>query len=145
MDGTVVDLKVHTRGGVISPGEPMMDIVPSADQLIIEAQIDPNDIDVVYPGLLARVRLSAFSQRSVRPIEGRVLSVSADRLINQTTGQPYYTAIIELIEDPDEVLGGVPLHPGMSAEVMLVTGSGTALDYLLAPISRTFERAMRED
>jgi len=145
MDGAVVGLNIHTRGGVITPGEPLMDIVPSADQLVVEAQVDPNDIDVVYPGLLARVRLSAFSQRTVRPIEGRVLSISADRLINQSTGQPYYTAIVELTEDPDEVLGGVPLHPGMSAEVMLVTGTGTALDYMLAPIYRTFERALREN
>jgi membrane fusion protein, epimerase transport system len=145
MNGTVVELKIHTQGGVIAPGAPILDIVPSADQLIVEAQVDPNDIDVVYPGLLARVRLSAFSQRTVRPIEGRVLSVSADRLINQNTGQPYYTAIVELTEDPQKVIGDAPLHPGMSAEVMLVTGSGTALDYMLAPISRTFERALREN
>lgn len=145
MDGTVVDLKIHTKGGVISPGEPLMDIVPSHDQLVVEAQVDPNDIDVVYPGLLARVRLSAFSQRTTRPIKGRVVSVSADRLVNKNTGLPYYTAIVELTEDPREVLGGASLHPGMSAEVMLITGTGTALDYLLAPVSRTFERAFREE
>jgi len=96
-------------------------------------------------GLLARIRLSAFSQRTTRPIEGRVVSVSADRLINKNTGLPYYTAVVEMSEDPREVLDGAPLHPGMSAEVMLITGSGTALDYILAPVSRTFERAFREN
>lgn len=145
MDGTVVDLKIHTVGGVISPGEPLMDIVPSDDQLVVEAQVDPNDIEVVYPGLLARVRLSAFSQRTTRPIEGQVVSVSADRLINQNTGQPYYTVVVKLTEDPRDVLNGAPLHPGMSAEVMLITGKGTALDYMLAPVLRTFERSFREN
>ena len=144
-DGTIVGLQVHTPGGVIAPGEPLMDIVPSGERLVIEARVDPNDIDVVEAGLPARVLLTAFNLRSLAPIEGRVVWVSADRLIDERTGQAYYLARIELVEDPAEVLDGASLYPGMQADVMIVTGERTALEYLIRPISRSFDRAFRED
>ncbi len=136
-DGTVVNLQVHTTGGVIAPGAPLLDIVPSGDALIIEARVDPRDIDVVHWGLQARVRLTAFNQRSTVPMSGRVLSVSADNIIDERTGQAYYLARIKLDKDPVEIGNGVSLYPGMQAEVMIVTGARTVLDYLLAPISRS--------
>jgi len=142
--GTVVSLQVHTLGGVIAPGAALMDIVPSGVKLVIEAKVDPIDIDVVHVGLEAQVRLTAFSLRNAKPVAGRVTSVSADRLIDERTGQAYYRARIELTEDPAKVFEGATLYPGMPAEVMIVTGSRSALGYIFNPISSSLNRAFRE-
>ncbi len=144
IDGTVIALKAFTVGGVIGPGDPIMHIVPAHDRLLVDAKVDPRDIDVVKPGLLARVRLTAYQRRHVRPLEGRVLSVSADRLVEDRTGESYYLARIDLTESPGDVLKGAVLQPGMAAEVIIVTGAHTALEYLLEPITRTFNAAFRE-
>lgn len=143
--GTVVGLQVHTIGGVISRGEPLMYIVPSGEVLVIEARIDPLDIDIVHAGLLAEVRLTSFNQRNSVPIKGKVVSVSADSMSDERTGASYYLARIELLEDPATVLEGAALYPGMPAEVIIVTGERTALEYLFQPIIRSLNRAFRED
>ena len=145
LDGTVVGLQVHTTGGVIGPGLPLMDIVPRYDKLVIEAQINPQDIDIVHPGLPAQVRLTAFSQRNILPVDGEVVWVSADRLTDENTGQPYFSARIQIVGDVSEALGGATLYPGMQAEVMIVTGERTPLDYLLRPILSSLNRAFREN
>lgn len=144
LNGTVVGLQVHTAGGVISPGASLMDIVPADDRLVIDAQIDPADIDVVRVGLKVEVRLTALPQRNNMPIAGRVISVSADRLIDEATGMPFYRAKVELTGDVKKVLGDVVLYPGMQAEVMIVTGERTALEYILRPLLDSFNRAFRE-
>ena len=100
LDGIVVDLQVHTVGGVITPGASVMDIVPVDERLIIEAQVDPADIDSVHPGLTAQVVLTAFNRRNVPPIEGTVVFVSADRLTDPRSGLPYFLARIVLPDDP---------------------------------------------
>jgi HlyD family type I secretion membrane fusion protein len=145
ISGRVVGLKVHTPGGVIGPGEPLMDIVPSEERMLIDAQIDPVDVDVVAPGLLAHVRLTALNQRHLTPLKGRLLSVSADSLIEDQTGRAYYLGRVELLPDQEQDLEHVELYPGMQAEVMILTGSNTVLDYLAEPITRTLRRAFRED
>lgn len=144
-DGIVVGLEVHTPGAVISSGQPLMDIVPTSDIKVIEARIGPEDIDVVHPDLKAEVRLTATSGRNQRALDGRVRSVSADRLLDDRTGAPYFLARVEL-EDPDlkAKLAGVDLYPGMPAEVIIVTGERTPLDYLLQPLRTSFRRALRE-
>ena len=143
--GTIVGLQVHTRGGVIAPGSPLMDIVPKDDRLIIEAQVDPNDIDVVHSGLPAQVRLTAFNQRHLAPIDGHVVSVSADRFTDERTGAGYFLARIELDAAGLEALEDVALYPGMQAEVMIVTGARTAFDYLTKPLATSLRRAFREE
>lgn len=142
--GTVVELAFHTRGAVIGPGEPILDLVPEDDQLVIEARIRPQDIDVVRVGLTTQVRLSAYSARRTPSLDGTVAGVSADRLIERSTGAAYYLARIEL--DPAEIaeLPEIELYPGMPAEAMIVTGRRTALDYLLDPIINRVDRAFRE-
>jgi HlyD family type I secretion membrane fusion protein len=145
LGGTVVGLQVYTTGGVIGAGDRLLDIVPSAERLVVEAQVDPSDIDVVQPGLPAHVRLTPFNARSTRSIGGRVASVSADKLTDQKTGQMFYRARVELDEDPKAALNGASLYPGMPAEVMIVTGARTALQYLIRPVSRSLDRAFRED
>lgn len=144
LEGTVVDLRVHTTGGVIRPGEAILDIVPRNDRLVIEARIDPQDIDVVAPGLLAHIRLTALSRRNDVPLAGTLTSVSADLLQDPQTGAVYYLGRVELDPDQDALLNGLILYPGMQAEVMIVTGDNTPLDYLLRPITRSLRRAMRD-
>ena len=100
IDGVVVNLQIHTTGGVIQPGATLMGIVPSKDRKIIEARVDPVDIDVVRVGLEARVRLTALPQRHLVPLKGRVVSVSADRFVDEKTGQPYFRVRIILTESP---------------------------------------------
>jgi HlyD family type I secretion membrane fusion protein len=142
--GTIVDLLVHTRGGVITPGAPLMDIVPSADLLVVEARVSPNDIDIVHIGLPAQVRFSAFSQRSTQPVDGIVTALSADSLTDENTGETYYLARVKIKDDLTEKLGGAELYPGMQAEVMIVTGERTALEYFFKPLTSSLNRAFRE-
>jgi HlyD family secretion protein len=142
--GTVVGLNVHTVGGVITRGEELMDIVPAGEQLIIEARVNPNDIDVVKLDLPAHVRFTAFNQRDTKPVEGKVVTISADRLSDERTGEVFYSVRIELIGDLQEALDGKALYPGMQAEVMILTGARTPLDYFIQPITQSFNRAFRE-
>ena len=142
--GTVVNLRVFTRGGVIGEGQPLMDIVPAGGELVIEAQVNPIDRDNVYPDLPAQVRLTAFSHLTTPMLSGTVLRISADRLTDERTGTPYYEARIVL--DPEQPeLASLELQPGMPAEVMIITGERTALDYLLKPIVASFQRSLREE
>ena len=143
--GTVVGLQVHTSGGVVRAGEPLMDVVPSARELVVEARVDPGDIDVVRPGLPANVRFTALNQRNRLPVQGTVTSVSADRLTDPVSGEDYFLARIELGERAGEQLAGSPLQPGMQAEVMIVTGQRTTLAYLLEPVFNSLNRAFREN
>jgi membrane fusion protein, epimerase transport system len=144
LDGTIVGLQVHTTGGVVAPGAPILDIIPSDELLVIDAQIDPKDIDIIRVGLPAQVRLTAFNQRNVPPVEGVVTSVSADRFTDQNTGGSYFKAQVNLKESAREALQGRTLISGMQADVMIVTGERTALDYLIAPLVRSFDRSFRE-
>ena len=133
MAGTVVSLQVHTEGGVIGSREPLMDIVPSEDELIISARVSPEDIDVVTEGLEAQVRLLAFHQRDMLPLRGRVSLVSADRLLDDKSGLAFYLAKITLVENELEDKGVSKIQAGMQAEVMILTGERTALAYLMNP------------
>lgn len=143
--GRIVDMQVHTIGGVILPGSRVLDIVPSDDQLVVEVLLDPKDRDVVASGLHAEIRFTAFNQRSSMPVAGKVVWISADRLQDERTGQPFYKALVELTEDPAHALNGGEIYPGMQATVMIVTGERTALSYLVRPLTRVVEAAFREE
>lgn len=145
LSGRIVGLAVHTAGGVIGSGEPLMDIVPKDDRLIVEARVSPMDIDVVERDLPAQVRFTAFSQRSFAPLDGVVTQVSADVITDPATGELYYKVRVEISEDIPLALDGGSLYPGMPAEVMIVTGERTALDYILKPLEASVNRAFRED
>ena len=143
--GQVVDLKQGTLGGVIGPGEPILDLVPRDQPLVIEARISPQDIDVVHAGLSADVHLTAFHTRHLPRVRGEVVQVSADRLTDQETGEPYYT--VRIVVDMAKVQETSPelrLTAGMPAEAMIITGERTMLDYLVDPIRNSFRRALRE-
>lgn len=145
LDGTVMELAVHTIGGVVAPGSTLMEIVPSADELTIEAQVEVNDIEHVHAGLPAQVRLINYSQRDTPTLDGTVNWVSADRVDDAKLNTSYYSARIEVDHAELAALDNVKLYPGMPVEVMILGNKRTVFDYLLAPINRTFARAMRED
>ena len=143
--GRVLGLSVHNIGGVISPGKPILDIVPQKEELIIDAQVSPMDIDRVSVGLLAEVRFSAFKQALTPKMEGKVINLSADRLTDEKTGAPYYQAQVELTPESYVKLGDLELVPGMPAEVFINTGERTVFEYLMQPINNAFARAFIED
>lgn len=143
VSGVVVNVQINTAGGVISSGQPLLDIVPKAGGLTVEARVSPGDIDVVHSGLAAQVRISAFKIAENPILAGRVRTVSADALSDERTGETFYLAQIEL-DDLSPLPPGAELQPGMPAEVMIVTGEQTPLQYLLEPIRISLRRAMRE-
>jgi HlyD family type I secretion membrane fusion protein len=145
-DGIVVATAIHSRGQVVRSGDTLLEIVPQHDRLIVEAQLRPDDADNVRPGVEARVRLIPYKTKFQPVVEGRVRSVSADRLENPHTGSPYYLAEVELDRKAvAAALGGETLQPGLPAEVMISLGSHTALEYLVAPMNRRLQHAMREE
>ena len=143
--GRVVDLQLHTTGGVITPGQRIMDIVPADDLLVIEAMIKPTDIDVVHEGLPAQVKLTAYKQRSSPLLDGRVTRVSADAFTEPRTGAPYYKAQIEIDASQKEKLDNARLHPGMQADVMILTGEQSTFSYIISPLRDSFGKAFREN
>ena len=145
LDGTIVDLKIHTIGGVVGAGEALMDIVPTQAQLIVHGRVNPIDIDAISVGMNAEVVLSAFNRRTVAPINGEVVSISADRLTDPRSGVPYYLARVKLADVPKFEDSYLSLSACMQAEVMIITGEQTPLEYLFKPVARSFYRAMRED
>ncbi len=142
--GIVTDLRVHTPGGVINPGEALMDLVPQQDRLIIEAEVRPEDIDRVRQGLPAQVRLLPYKQRRTPPLDATVMYVSADRLVDKKSNQPYFAAKIGIDESELARLEEVKLIPGMPSEVMIKTGETTVALYALSPIFDSFHHAFRE-
>jgi HlyD family type I secretion membrane fusion protein len=143
IDGVVMNFQVHTLSGVVSAGQPILDVVPSQEDLVVEAYVDPKDIDEVHVGMPADIKLTSFSRRERIPIAGVVSTVSADRLTDSRTGKAYYRALIGLspeVSDAEKAL----LVAGMGADVFIRTGARTALEYLLAPITHYLQQGMRE-
>jgi len=143
-DGRVYGLRFHTVGGVVAPGEPLMGIVPQGDTLVVRARIDPTDIDVVTVGAVASVRLTSFSQRTTQPIDGELVSISAD-IVQPEQGAPFYEARVVLDLESLAKQPKLELVQGMPATVIISTGDQTLLECLLAPLVRSFELGLREN
>lgn len=143
--GMVLGMQVHTIGGVISPGTPLLDLVPASEDLVVEVQISPMDIDRVTIGKLADIRFSAFKSATTPVIEGQLTQVSADRLVNEQSGTAYYLGRVALTEKGRKDLGSLLLVPGMPAEVLINTGERTLLKYLIQPATNAFARSLIED
>jgi HlyD family secretion protein len=143
-NGRVHQLAVHTVGGVISPGEQIMLIVPDNDALAVEVKIPPRDIEQVYVGQSAFMRFTALNQRTTPEIEGDVVLVSADLTQDQRTGMSYYTVRVSLKPDQVARLAGAKLVPGMPVDVFIQTPGRTALAYLIEPLKEQAERAFKE-
>ncbi len=142
--GVIHQLSAHTIGGVIRAGDTIMEIVPDTDDLLVEARLQPQDIDQVHPGQKAFVRLSAFNQRVTPQLTGAVSFVSADTSRDQQTNAPYFTVRVVLPDDERRRLGALQLVPGMPAEVFMQTGSRTMMSYVFKPISEQISRAFVE-
>ncbi len=143
--GTVVESQITTLGGVIAPGQPIMDIVPVNEELLIDARVSPLDRDSVRPGLPAQIVLSAFNQRNMPRLTGTVRSVSADAIIDEASGTSFFRTRIEVDEnDLHEINPDIELTPGMPADVMITTGEQTAFEYLIGPLIDTVRFGMRE-
>ena len=145
VDGVVVGSGVHTVGGVIPPGATLLEVVPENDRLVVEARIDPQDIDKVSVGLPAAIRLTAFNQRTTPELVGRLTYVSADSLIDVQSGTSHFLARVEVGEDEVVKLRDKQLLPGMLAEVFIRTGERTMADYLIQPLRDSFRRAWLEE
>ncbi len=145
VDGVVHQLSTHTVGGFLSPGEAAMTIVPSRDLLTVDMRVKPTDVDQISIGQPARLRFSAFNQRTTSEIEGRVESLSPDVSVNEQTGESWYSARIAISAQEREKLGNLALTPGMPVEAYIKSEPRTALAYLMKPISDQMERAMREN
>ncbi|WP_372617779.1 HlyD family type I secretion periplasmic adaptor subunit [Falsiroseomonas sp.] len=142
--GTVVNQRIFTIGAVVRPGDPVMDLVPQQDRIIAEVNVQPNDIEVIHPGLVAEVRLPAFKQRLVPYLHGRVIFVASDVTEDERRGTAYYRVHIEMDEEQLRLLDGVQLRPGMMVEAQIRTGERSFARYLLQPVFDSFHRAFRE-
>jgi len=138
--GTVQNLKVFTIGQVIRQGEPLLDIVPKNERLIIEVQFSPSDIDGIHEGQEAEVRFPAFHSRMIPLIVGHLESVSRDRLVDETSKQPYYRGIVVLdnTQIPTDLRSRV--RAGMPAEVIAASGERTVLSYIVSPLTQTLRK-----
>ena len=142
--GTVKQIAVRTIGGVLEPGAALMEIVPGEDELLVEARIRPNDIAFVHPGQTALLKISAYDFSIYGGIKGEVARISADS-IPDDKGEPWFHVRVRAdrmaLGTPERPL---PISPGMTAQVDIVTGQRTILQYLLKPIVKTTDRAMTE-
>ncbi len=143
--GQVVGLAAQTVGGVIGPGQKVMDIVPQDEPLLLEAYIPPHLIDRVQPGLEADVRFSSFAHSPLLVAPGKVVSVSHDLLTNEQNGVSYYLARVTVTEEGMKKLGKRQLQAGMPVEVVIVTGERSMLTYLLHPLLKRFASSMKEE
>lgn len=144
VSGIVVGLSVHNVGAIVQPGEVLLNLVPDSTTMVLHARVSPLDVDLVSAGQSAQVVLSAFRQSEVPPIDATVLRVSADRLEDERTGEPYFEAVIQVYPLGDSSDSGPQLVPGMPAEVYINTGMRSPLQYLLQPLKESFQRALRE-
>ncbi len=145
VDGIVHQLSTHTIGGFLSAGEAAMNIVPTRDMLTVEMRVKPADVDQVSVGQAARLRFSAFNQRTTSEIEGNVESLSPDVSVNEQTGETWYSARIAISPEERAKLGELVLIPGMPVEAYIRAEPRTALAYLMKPITDQMERALREN
>lgn len=142
--GTVNELSVHTIGGVITPAEKLVTLVPAEAKLKIEARLSPTDIDQISIGRPAKLRFSAFNQRTTPELQGAIAYVSPATSSDPASGQVYYVANVAVTADELAKLENNKLLPGMPVEIYISTDERTAMSYLVKPLSDQFKRAFRE-
>ena len=143
--GTVVGLSVFTKGAVVAPGFTLMDIVPVEDSLVVEGQLPVHLVDKVYPGLPVNLIFTAFNQNKTPHIPGEVVNVSADRFIEEQTGQPYYKVTSKVAPEGVKMIVNLKIRPGMPVDMFVKTGERTMMNYLLRPILDHLKLSMSEE
>lgn len=144
IDGVVLGLNVSTVGGVIQPGAELMSVVPADEPLQVDAMIPVQAIDKMAPGLLVDITFPAFNHAQTPNIPGRVLTIAADRLVDEASKEPYYLAQVEVTEDGMAMLGSNQIRAGMPATVIIKTGERNLLSYLLKPLLARIDSAFKE-
>ncbi|MBC9071573.1 HlyD family type I secretion periplasmic adaptor subunit [Thauera sp. CAU 1555] len=145
VSGIVVDVAVNTEGGVVKPGDRLMDIVPDEEDLVVQARLAPQYIDRVRPGLEADIHFDAYVSMMNRPrLPGRIDVVSADVITDPRSGVPYYRVLVRIDPAQAERIKELKLFAGMTATVMIKTGERSLLTYLLRPLLQRFSTAMIE-
>lgn len=142
--GAVHELKVRTVGGVVAPGDTLLEIVPEGGALTLEARVSPADIEHVTMGAAAEVRFTSLSPRSAPTLFGAVVTVSPDTVTDKASGQSYFQVRVRVPEDERRRLGGGALHPGMPVDVVLLAGERTMLEYVLEPLTAAMARSFKE-
>jgi HlyD family secretion protein len=142
--GTVIDLKYSTPGAVIPPRDTIADIVPDDPRLVTEARIRTEDVSRVRPGQTAEIRFTAFKYRTTLLVQGKVVYISADRLVDRSTNMPYYSVLVEADPESLKAAGELKLQAGMPAEVYINGEERTPLQYLVEPVTQVLRRAARE-
>ena len=145
VDGTVVAMNVFTHGGVVAPGFRLMDIVPSEDALVIDGQLPVHLVDKVHPNLPVELIFSAFNQNQTPHIPGIVTQISADRLVDEKTGQPYYNLKAKVAPEGMKMLANLQVRPGMPVDLFVKTGERTMMNYLFKPLIDKFKMSMTEE
>lgn len=145
--GQVIGLSVHTEGGVIPAAQPLMDIVPHSSAWIVKAKFEPLVADRLKIGLPVNLRFSSLNSATLPVVEGKVLTVSGDQLLDEQTGSPYFAVEVEVGAEAVARLlaNGLEVKPGMQAEVMVQTGERTFLNYLLSPLEKRIRGALKEE
>lgn len=143
--GIIQNLQVHTIGGVVNPGQALMEIAPQDKSLVIDARVSPTDVDSVSIGQSAEVRLTALNLRNTPTIFGIVKTISGDALTVRETGEQYFRARVEIPDEELQKLGPVKLSAGMPAEVLIQAGERTALEYLMKPLIDAYARGLNEE
>ena len=144
VDGTVLNLAVHTKGGVVAPGAVIMEIVPDNDQLVLEVQISPLDIDTIHTGDQAAIHISAVDNRLTPVIYGTLDTISADRITDQRSGNAYYKGRIIIAQDQLDRLGDHKLHSGQNVEAMVKRGEQSVMRYLMKPLVDSLTHSFKE-
>lgn len=145
MDGMVVGLKVHTLGGVVQPGQPLMDVVPKNEPLIIEAMVDPSMSAKVQPGMPVDINFPALNQHTTPVIPGEVQTFSADRLIDQKSGAPYFLAQVKVTTEGMKMVSNQQIKPGMPAMVVIKSGERSMMAYLVKPMTDRMRLSFKEN
>jgi len=144
--GKVMNIKYHTIGAVVPPGGEMMSIVPQHEELIIEAKIKPQDIDNVAVGLKSKIQLTAYKGKKIPKINGEVINVSPDILINEQSKESYFLARVAIAKkDLKKLKNKIELYPGMPAQIFILTDSRSLISYMFSPISDSYYKAFREE
>jgi HlyD family type I secretion membrane fusion protein len=144
VDGTVLNLAVHTKGGVVAPGATIMEIVPNNDALVLEVQISPLDIDSIHTNDKVAIHISAVDTRLTPVIYGTLETISADRITDQRTGNSYYKGRVTITKEELDRLGEHKLHSGMAVEAMVQRGEQSVLHYLLKPLIDSLTHSFKE-
>ena len=145
VDGVIVNIAKNTIGSIIRPGETVLELLPTSDDLIISARVSPVDVDIVTIGQEASIRFSALNARTTPEVPATVQYISADRLIDEATQEPYFAARLKLVEDLPSGFDPAKIYPGMPVDTFIKTGDRTFVEYLAKPITDSFRGAFTEE